>query len=184
MLLLAAPTPRTGRLRTEYVAARPAGLHRSRRTVRRGRKSTMHRACPTPGRMPGIRRLAAGVLISAFIGLPDGTARAEVAMLLPEKDNTLYEDPGGALSNGTGVFLFAGEIATGGARRAVIAFDVAGAIPAGSVISSATLSLHMSRTIAGPESVALHALSAEWGEGASDAPAEESAGAPSALGDA
>jgi hypothetical protein len=52
------------------------------------------------------------------------------------------------------------------------------------VINSATLTLHLSRTIAQPEPVNLHRVLADWGEGASNANAEEGRGAPSQPGDA
>ncbi|MCH8087416.1 MAG: DNRLRE domain-containing protein [Chloroflexi bacterium] len=83
-----------------------------------------------------------------------------------------------------GVHLFVGNTGTGSTRRAVIAFDVAGAIPAGATIIGATLTLHMSRSQAGPQAITLHAILADWGEGTSDAPANEGGGADSTPGDA
>lgn len=120
------------------------------------------------------------------IGLAAG-ASADTVTLSPSKDNTLIESSTGALSNGAGSFLFTGRtLQPDGAsiRRAVIAFDVAKDIPAGSTIDSVTLTMHMSITVAGDEVVELRRLLADWGEGASDAPGEEGTGAPSASGDA
>ncbi len=114
-------------------------------------------------------------------------ARADlnvVATLAAIKDNTLYESATGAISNGAGEYLFAGTIQTGAIRRAVIAFDIAGSLPAGSTINSVTLELNMSRTVSGNQAVALQRLLADWGEGASNASGEEGMGAPSATGDA
>jgi hypothetical protein len=102
----------------------------------------------------------------------------------PSKDNTLYESATGALSNGAGMHFFAGNTATPQTRRGVIAFDVAGSIPAGSTITSVTLRLSMSRTISGPQTVALRRLLADWGEGTSDALGEEGGGAAATPGDA
>ncbi len=102
------------------------------------------------------------------------------------RDNTLYEDAGGALSNGSGPTLFAGRTsqAVGSIRRGLIAFDLSG-IPAGSTIASAVLTLHMSQASgAGTQSVSLHRALAGWGEGASDAGASGGVGAPAAPGDA
>lgn len=99
-------------------------------------------------------------------------------------DNTLYEDPSGNLSNGAGAHLFAGLNAFGLIRRAVLAFDVASVVPAGANITSAVLTLHVTRTVAGPESVSLHLLLADWGEGTSDALGEEGTGAPATANDA
>jgi hypothetical protein len=100
------------------------------------------------------------------------------------KDNTLYEDRDGSLSNSKGSYLFAGATRTGNARRGLIAFDIAGHIPPGSIIVDATLRLHMSKTIAGSQTVTLHRVLADWGEGTSQAGGDEGSGAPAARGDA
>jgi hypothetical protein len=107
--------------------------------------------------------------------------------ITPTKDNTLYEyvPADGDRSNGAGFHLFAGKTAMGELRRGVLAFDIAGTIPAGSTITSVSLSMNMSRT---PISVAypveLHKLLADWGEGTSIAPGEEGDGAPATPNDA
>jgi hypothetical protein len=99
------------------------------------------------------------------------------------QDNTLYAESGN-LSNGAGNYVFAGATGFGSPRRALIAFDVAAAIPAGSTIQSAALSLNMSMTNAGPSNVALHRVSASWGEGTSMAMSGEGGGALATTGDA
>jgi hypothetical protein len=111
--------------------------------------------------------------------------------LVPIRDNTLYEvilqAPDGEIppSNGAGDFFFAGLTNfTGESRRGLLAFDVAGAIPAGSLVTDVTLTLEMSRTISGPTTVELHRVSSDWGEGTSDAPGQEGTGAPATDGDA
>jgi len=106
--------------------------------------------------------------------------------LAPSKDNTLYESELGTLSNGKGEYLFAGNNNNGAARRAVLAFDVAGALPAGATVITAELTLRMSKGQLGapPAAVSLHALQKAWGEGASDAIGEEGAGALAQTGDA
>lgn len=101
------------------------------------------------------------------------SARADDIDLAPSKDNTLYEDNNGTLSNGAGDYFFAGITESKRLRRGLVAFDVAGAIPAGSTINSATLTLYMSRTTAGNEGVSIHYMLANWGEEASDATGEE-----------
>lgn len=114
-------------------------------------------------------------------------ASAEIVELSPTKDNTLYFPDGPAfLSNGAGDYMFSGATFVAGLRRAVLAFDVAGNIEAGSTITSASLTLHMSRTafFAEAEMVRLHQLTADWGEGASDAQLEEGSGAFAENGDA
>lgn len=101
-----------------------------------------------------------------------GTGRtiADEVMLNPSKDNTLYEDPEGDTSNGLGPNVFAGSTASFGERRAVMAFDIAGNIPAGSTITSANLTLvcNMASILSQPAAADLHALTADWGEGTSN----------------
>ncbi|RJP34595.1 MAG: DNRLRE domain-containing protein [Phycisphaerales bacterium] len=115
------------------------------------------------------------------------TARADQVILGAARDNTLYEQKDGLLSNGAGEFMFAGrtEVLGGGLiRRAVIAFDVAAAVPPDATVTRVELTLNMSKTIAGPADVELHRVVGDWGEGKSDAPGQEGGGAPSERGDA
>lgn len=110
-------------------------------------------------------------------------ATAEVLIATSDRDNTLYEDKLGATSNGAGWHFFAGVTISGLVRRGLIHFDVS-SIPPGSTIDSVVLTLNMSRTIAGPSPVSLHRATADWGEGASDAPGPEGSGAAAESGDA
>ena len=118
--------------------------------------------------------IAVGAALIIAVG---GTAAADMVALPPVKDNTLYQDAGnaGLISNGAGMFLFAGRIGTGidpnfngERRRAVMKFNIAGNIPAGSTINSATLTVTVTMS---PEGVnrtnTLHKLTSDWGEGAS-----------------
>jgi hypothetical protein len=109
-------------------------------------------------------------------------AIAAIINLTPSKDNTLYQyDPAeGDHSNGAGFHFFAGENGMGELRRGVLAFDVAGTIPAGSTITAVSLTMNMSMTPTGARTVELHKLLADWGEGTSHAPMGEgrSAGYP------
>jgi hypothetical protein len=97
---------------------------------------------------------------------------AAIINIIPSKDNTLYEyDPAeGDHSNGAGFHFFAGENGMGELRRGVLAFDIAGTIPAGSTITAVSLTMNMSMTPAGALTVELHKLLADWGEGTSHAP--------------
>jgi len=136
------------------------------------------------------RILLLGSAASIVLGLMLQSAVGAVRSLTPSKDNTLYESALGSLSNGAGQHLFAGrtEVLAGALiRRGLIAFDVAGEIPAGSTILSASLTLNMSRTnlAAGPRTVSLYRVLADWGEGTSDPfGGGEGGGAPSTPGDA
>jgi hypothetical protein len=102
-------------------------------------------------------------------------------------DNTLYEDLNGSFSNGAGEGMFAGNTASGLTRRAVLAFDVASQIPPGSIVNSASLVLTVIRVPAGNPTtdMSVHALAADWGEGASNAgTVNDGGGALSQPGDA
>lgn len=140
-----------------------------------------------------MRRLAlavAGLLTAAACSDPaDPPLNPPVedadVILEPSKDNSIYEDPAGTLSNGAGVFLFAGVTRDTVARRALVQFDVAGGgIPTGSTVDSVQLVLRMDRTIVGDVEVAIHRMTGDWGEGASDAQFAEGTGAPAETGDA
>lgn len=116
---------------------------------------------------------------------PAPPVEPQTIVLTPSKDNTLFESPTGAGSNGAGVHLFTGATATRSLRRALLAFDVASQIPPGSRITRATLTMRVSLTIAGPQRMALHRVTADWGEGSSNAgSSRDGTGASARTGDA
>jgi hypothetical protein len=88
--------------------------------------------------------------------------------LSPQKDNTLYEDATGQLSNGQGIYFFDGRTSSNLVRRALIAFDLS-SIPTNATITGATLSMFLSQTQGGSQAVSLSTVSQDWGEGASNA---------------
>lgn len=102
----------------------------------------------------------------------------------PAKDNTLYEDAIGSLSNGAGNHFFVGLNNLNSRRRGLIKFDIASIVPAGATIVSATLTLTMDQTNSGPSIVEMHAVSADWGEGASVAAGSGGSGATAQSNDA
>lgn len=106
-------------------------------------------------------------------------------ILQASQDNTLYESDTGALSNGNGAHFFAGKTAISSIRRGLLAFDIAGNIESGASIDSAILTLRMSRTSTTTSRiVVLHKILSSWGEGESNASANEGAGAAAESGDA
>lgn len=111
-------------------------------------------------------------------------AGAGIAEVGASKDNTLYETPDGSQSNGAGWHCFVGITGEPLTRRTLMAFDVGSAVPAGATILECSLTLHMSKTIAGATDVTVHRVLSHWGEGGSDAPGEEGVGAPPEPGDA
>jgi hypothetical protein len=108
--------------------------------------------------------------------------RATVVDIPAAKDNTIYQES--INSNGAGEHIFAGTNNGGSVRRGLIQFNLAGYVPAGSTINSATLTLNLSQTVTGQINVTLHRVLQAWGEGASDATGGEGGGAPAAAGDA
>lgn len=97
-----------------------------------------------------------------------GLAHADVLQVGAAKDNTLFQNAFGEISNGVGAAIFAGRnaMANDSIRRGLIAFDIS-SIPAGSVIESVTLNLYMTQSVSGDSNVGLHRVTADWGEGAS-----------------
>jgi len=113
---------------------------------------------------------------------------AEVLELEPSKDNSLYEDDSGSLSNGAGQNIFMGKVGVVGdykLRRALVAFDVS-SIPAYAIINSVQIQFTINQKPGGAtaDNAALHLLSRDWGEGNSIAPGQEGTGAQPQPGDA
>jgi hypothetical protein len=126
-------------------------------------------------------RLAWMILLIA--GMTFGTAWGDVVVLGAVRDNTLFEDATGSLSDGAGPVLFAGNNGQDLARRGLLKFDIAGAVPAGAHIDGAELSLNVSNT---PNTTAreftLHRVLMDWGEGTSNT--TSGSGAPATANDA
>ncbi len=100
------------------------------------------------------------------------TASAQTSVTLSAvKDNTLFESATGTLSNGVGTGLFCGVTTSNLIRRGLIAFDVAAAVPPGSIIQSATLTLEVTQiNTLNPLNldIGLHRVLADWGEAGSN----------------
>jgi len=134
-----------------------------------------------------MKGLGNGHLLIIFVfGLASpATVEAETVLLGPKKDNSIYSESEN--SNGRGQYLFVGTTANdpNAYRRALIAFDVAASIPAGSTIQSASLTLHLSKE--GPGNgiqIYLHRALSDWGEGTSIGARGEGSGAAATTGDA
>lgn len=126
-----------------------------------------------------------GMIVTVLaIGAGVRNALADTATLEPVKDNTIYETTSGELSNGMGEYIFTGANGSSDARRALLAFNLS-SIPPGSVVTSASLRMEMSRTNnVTPRATSLFRVSQDWGEGGSNAPAQEGAGTTPLTGDA
>jgi hypothetical protein len=116
-----------------------------------------------------MRLLALGLLL---LLVPCAAGATSTVELTPLKDNTLYESsstfapPSGGAIDG----VFVGTAGNGLLRRALLAFDVAAAVPAGATIldASLTLSAASPRTQL-PSEVAVFRVLSDWGEGTSTA---------------
>lgn len=118
-----------------------------------------------------LKRVFLGIACASLLALP---AAADSVSLDPSKDNTLIQrtDPAGQLSNGLGD-IFTGRTnqdgqgpATISIRRGLMQFDLS-SIPAGSIITGATLTIRDVMGLNGDPVVALHRVLNSWGEGTS-----------------
>ncbi len=132
--------------------------------------------------------------------LASGPAVADTVTLNPAKDNTLYEpisqDSFLDKSDGAGPTMFAGKVKDADAdpgagtrpavRRAVLAFTIAGNVPAGATINNAQLTLYADKVgLTTAFNVNLHRLLANWGEGTSNTGnSQQGRGEPPTTGDA
>lgn len=131
-------------------------------------------------RMPGLVRsvgAALGVLVLQGVA---AKASATVVTLAPFADTSIYADQP-LNGNGAGDSLFAGNNASGQARRSLFRFDVASAIPSGATIASVSPSLFLAQAISGDSTLTLHRVANSWGEGGSVGSGN---GAPATVGDA
>jgi len=136
------------------------------------------------------RRLPLFIVLALAL-LSTGSAWAQCAVgevaITADRDNTLYEDATGMLSNGAGINFFVGRTLQGSdeIRRGLLHFDVAAAVDAGSSITSATLMLNLNMAASGAMlSVGLHNVESDWGEGTSVAGGGGGGGGAAATGDA
>lgn len=133
--------------------------------------------------MKKLLRIVVGVLALAFFT----TSHAQTTVTLSaDADNTLYQSATGALSNGVGDHLFSGRTGSsngGMRRRALVKFDLS-SIPSGATITAVSLRLTANKSNNGTRSIAAHKVSADWGEGTSNASGQEGGGASSATNDA
>jgi len=81
------------------------------------------------------------------------------------KDNSIYQN---ATSNsaGGGAGIFVGGAGNGSPRRGLVAFDIAGNIPAGSVITAAQLTMYLGNAPNNnAATIGVFKLTKDWGEG-------------------
>ena len=104
--------------------------------------------------------------------------------LAATRDNSLFENT--SQSNGAGEHLYAGKTGNSGgnvARRALVRFDLS-SVPDNTDIVSGSVILYQNLGGSAPTDVALHRLTADWGEAGSNAGTPGGTGAPAQSGDA
>lgn len=142
---------------------------------------------PAPRHAMRPRAFAARLAIAIALSLGGTAAAAEEVVLTPSRDNTLIQTSGLPSSLGAASSFYAGRVGSndgGTFRRGLLAFDLASAIPAGSTVLSAKVTLRCNRVPpgSGPQTISLHRLQQEWGEGTSNG--FGGSGAPATTGDA
>jgi hypothetical protein len=113
---------------------------------------------------------------------------AGMVTIIPTMSNTIYADNTsnsnalGGTGSTVGLRMDTGAVANGAVRRALLEFNIAGAVPSGATITSASLQLTVS--ISGPAAanVQLQTLQSSWGQGTSGSNLGQ--GAPATTGDA
>lgn len=121
--------------------------------------------------------------LALALALTGGPLAAATVTLAPAADTTIFEENPDA-SDARGPGFFTGRTRLTFIRRALVRFDVAAAIPAGSTITSARLDLVVTRTMGNPVDVVLLRALAAWGEGTSNAGDPGGGGAVATAGDA
>lgn len=118
-------------------------------------------------------------LLFAVVACGATSARAETTTLPVFADTTISAAAPDHNLGGHGQIL-AGTDGSGRLRRGLLSFDVAGELPAGAIVHSATL--YLTATSANPAAgeFHLHRVLADWGQGTGSG----SAGSPAAPGDA
>lgn len=102
----------------------------------------------------------------AFIALLLTTRiQAATVRILASKDNSIFESDSSASAGGA-PGIHTGANNSGAFRRGLIAFDVAGTVPAGSLITSAQLTMYLGNaSTTNTAAVELHKVTKDWGEG-------------------
>jgi len=133
--------------------------------------------------MRGFARTVPAAWLALTAALAPGSSLAGQMLDIPaQHDNTLFQSVTGDVSDGAGPVFFAGTSGTS-VRRALLRFDVAGALPAGAVITDASVIILLAFSPSGSGPImGLYRVLHDWGEGSSST--ASIAGAPATTGDA
>ncbi len=120
------------------------------------------------------------VRLFGLFAMSASAASGASVSLHPSLDNTIYSESQN--SNGQGALFIGTAANTAWTRRALVAFDILGNIPSGSIIDSVSLTFVQVKIGPGVSATfELHPLSQGWGEGTS---AGTGGGAAATVGDA
>lgn len=112
----------------------------------------------------GRRRALAGALLIVSFAWATG-AHATTVAIGAMKDNSIFASSS-ASSAGGAPGIFAGANGQGSARRGLVAFDIAKNVPGGAFITGVYLTMYLGNAPnSDPQSVELHKLTRDWGEG-------------------
>ena len=93
---------------------------------------------------------------------------AATTTITTNKDTTIYANNTNN-SSGGGFAMFSGTDGTPSNKRALLSFNIAGSVPAGSTITSVQLTLFLAQAAGnvttGNQTLSLHTLTDNWGEG-------------------
>lgn len=120
-----------------------------------------------------LRRCPA-LVVAALLAGPV-LAQIQVVTVPCAADATLYAESGAA-ANGSGENLFVGANSASAVRRALVRFDVASAVPAGSVVVAAYLAVSVNQGNPGVEPLVARRILASWAEGPSNPSGSEGQG--------
>jgi hypothetical protein len=135
--------------------------------------------------MRTMKKSSVGILAFALIAFVVTSTFADTISIGASKDVTIFQNNVNN-SSGGGNGLFAGTNGANSPRRALIAFDIAGSLPAGAVVQAVQLTLTLGQVagsgggtggVNGSPIVDLFEVSKDWGEGT-----VQSGGTPDNLG--
>ncbi|MFO0973357.1 MAG: DNRLRE domain-containing protein [Phycisphaerae bacterium] len=130
-----------------------------------------------------VRAITAICLMIAALGLAPRAGGATLS-LTASADATLYQSATGGTADGGGEHLFAGITAQASnrLRRTLVKFNLS-AIPPGSVVQQASLTMYCNKSATPQVDLNLHRVLSDWTEGSTNDTGEEGDGATSVNGD-
>ena len=138
-----------------------------------------------------MQRAAIAALFAMILCAPSGV-RAASASIVASKDNSIFANNVDN-SNGGGAGIFVGTtnmMQSDSLRRGLIEFDIASAVPSGATITAVNLTMYLGQAsgASGTQTIDLHRLTADWGEGTAGnfttSISGTGTGSPAAAGDA